>query len=91
MRKPPELVERYFRQHYKRGAILRFYMTADDPKRPYRYKFGIVLNKDTSEEETLLAITTSKTGVFAHGRWEDDILRVPRGVTHALTWKQSSA
>lgn len=69
----------YFNQQYKRGAILRFNMQCDDPNRDTRYKFGVVLNKNTGEDEALLAITTTNQGPFASGRSEDDILRIDVG------------
>ena len=70
----------YFQQHYKRGAILRFNMDCDDPGRDKRYKFGVVLNKDTAEDEALLALATTKLERFQGGRFEDDILRIEPGV-----------
>jgi len=69
----------YFQQQYKRGVILRFNMDCDDPNRETRYKFGVVLNKNASEEEALLAITTSNQAPFASGYLESDIVRVNAG------------
>lgn len=69
----------YFQQHYKRGAIIRFNMECDDPRRDMRNKFGVVLNKNTSEDEVLLAITTSNQAPFASGYLENDILRIDAG------------
>jgi hypothetical protein len=66
----------YFIHQYKRGVILRFNMQCDDPNRETRFKFGIVLNKNTAEDEALLAITTTNQAPFASGRFEDDILRI---------------
>ena len=70
-------IDLVFQQKYRKGAILRFYMKGDDPDRPYRYKFGIVLNKQCDEGEALLAITTSNTDRYKSGYFEDDIVRVP--------------
>lgn len=71
------LVDFYFQQHFKRGAIIRFYMECDNPNQTHRNKFGIVLNKDVTDDETLLAITTTKQDYFAGGYFENDILRIP--------------
>jgi hypothetical protein len=73
------LGELYFAQHYKRGAILRFNMECDDPERPMRYKFGVVLNNNPSEDEALLTISTSKLTSFASAFIEKDILRIEAG------------
>ena len=69
----------YFSQQYQRGVILRFNMQCDDPNRETRFKFGIVLNRDISEDEALLAITTTNHVPFASGRLEEDILRIDAG------------
>src|SRR5882762_3841018 len=76
---PPQAIDLLFQGKYKRGAIIRFYMECDDPERDFRYKFGVVLNKDTSEAEILLAITTTKLGPYAGGHFENDILRIDPG------------
>lgn len=68
-----------FQQQYKRGVILRFEMECDDPNRETRHKFGVVLNKDASEAEALLAITTTNHAFFASGYFENDILRIDVG------------
>ncbi len=73
------LGELYFNQRYKPGSILKFNMECDDPNRDTRYKFGIVLNKNTEEDEALLAITTTNHKFFDTGRFEDDILRIGVG------------
>ena len=76
---PAAVVDLLFQGKYKRGAIIRFYMECDDPKRDFRYKFGVVLNKDTSEDESLLAITTTNLKPYASGHFENDILRIDPG------------
>ena len=73
------LADLYFQQHYKRAAILRFYMECDDPKVDFKYKFGILLNLDVTETDALLAITTSNLKPFASGFLENDIVRIPGG------------
>ena len=74
-----ELIDLYFRQHYKRGAILRFYMECDDPEVDFKYKFGILLNLNTTESDALLGITTSNLKPFASGFLENDIVRISGG------------
>ncbi len=74
-----DFVEQYFATRYKRGVVVRFNMECDDPNREKRFKFGIVLNRDCSEPDVLLAIATSNTDKFASGRFDSDILRVPKG------------
>jgi len=74
-----DLVEQSFQAHYKRGVVVRFNMECDDPNRPRRYKYGVVLNSDCSEPEALLAISTSRIDKFASGRSDRDILRLPEG------------
>jgi len=74
-----ELIDLYFRQHYKRGAILRFYMECDDPEVDFKYKFGILLNLNTIESDALLGITTSNLKPFASGFLENDIVRISGG------------
>jgi len=74
-----ELIDLYFQQRYKRGAILRFYMECDDPEVDFKYKFGILLNLDVTEPDALLAITTSNLKPFASGFLENDIVRIPGG------------
>ncbi|MGB7282876.1 MAG: hypothetical protein WBE13_11490 [Candidatus Acidiferrum sp.] len=76
---PAALVDLLFQGKYKRGTIIRFQMECDDPNREFRNKFGIVLNKDTSEAEALLAITTTNLAPFASGRFDDDIFRIDPG------------
>jgi hypothetical protein len=76
---PPQAIDLLFQGKYKRGAIIRFQMECDDPNREFRYKFGVVLNKDTSEPEALLAITTTNLAPFAGRSFEDDILRIDPG------------
>jgi hypothetical protein len=73
------LVELYFKGHYKRGAILRFQMKCDDPARDVRNKFAVVLNKDLSETETLLALTTSQIHKYKSPFLEGDVLRIDQG------------
>jgi hypothetical protein len=73
------LVDLYFQQHYKRGAILRFYMECDDPGVDFKYKFGILLNLNTTESDALLGITTSNLKPFASGFLESDIVRISGG------------
>src|SRR5487761_1321149 len=73
------LIDGDFAKHFKRGSILRFYMKCDDPRRQYRYKFGIVLNKNPTEPEALLAITTTNLARYGSGYFENDILRVTPG------------
>lgn len=73
------LIDLYFTQHYKRASILRFYMECDDPNVDFKYKFGVLLNLDTTEPEALLAITTSNLKPFASGFLENDIVRIPSG------------
>jgi hypothetical protein len=75
-RAPIDLV---FKEKYCKGAILRFYMKCDDPNRPFRYKFGIVLNKQSSEAEALLAITTTNAARYSSGYFENDIVRISVG------------
>src|SRR5258707_13919659 len=74
-----ELIDLYFRQHYKRGAILRFYMECDDPEVHFKYKFGILLNHNTTESDALLGNTTSNLKPFASGFLENDIDRISGG------------
>lgn len=76
---PLPLVDLLFQGKYRRGAIIRFNMACDDPARDFRYKFGVVLNKDTSEPDALLAITTSNVAAFDGGYFENDILRIQPG------------
>lgn len=76
---PLQAIDLLFQGKYKRGAIIRFQMECDDPNREFRYKFGVVLNKDASEPEALLAITTTNLAPFASHRFEDDILRIDPG------------
>ena len=75
----PELVELYFQGRYKRGAILRFEMLCDDPNRITRNKFGIVLNKDLSEPETLLAISTTSQTFLSSRFFSEAVLRLNGG------------
>jgi hypothetical protein len=82
---PRELVDSYFADHYRRGAVIRYKMKCDDPTRAQRYKFGIVLNNDTSEPEALLAITTTKIGWFSSGQFENDIVRLRDGTYSWVT------
>lgn len=72
-------VELYFGTHYKRGAILRFQMKCDDPAREFRNKFGVVLNNNLSETETLLALTTSQTQKYQSPFLDGDVLRIGQG------------
>jgi hypothetical protein len=72
-------VELYFSTHYKRGAILRFQMKCDDPKRQFRDKFAVVLNNNLSEPETLLVLTTSQTQKFSSPFLDGDVLRIDQG------------
>lgn len=75
-----DLVDTYFASHYRRGCVLRFNMKCDDPDRVQRFKFGIVLNKDWSEPEVLLAITTTKIEWFSSGHFDRDIVRLHPGI-----------
>jgi hypothetical protein len=84
-----ELIDLYFQQHYKRGAILRFYMECDDPEVDFKYKFGILLNLDVTEPDALLAITTSNLKPFASGFLENDIVRIPGGQYPCFSKKET--
>jgi hypothetical protein len=76
---PPELIDLLFQGKFKRGAIIRFNMECDDPARDFRFKFGVILNKNITEDDALLAITTSNLQPFASGYLEGDILRIDVG------------
>jgi hypothetical protein len=80
MRIDPAVIDSYFANKLKRGAVLRFLMQCDDPQRDERYKFGIYLNVDPYEPDAFLALTTSKTEKYDSGRFENDIVRLPEGV-----------
>ena len=73
----PDFVTQYFGQRYQRGAVVRFNMEGDDPHRPNRFKYGVVLNLDSSEDEALLALATSRIDRFASSRFDPDVLRLP--------------
>jgi len=76
----PEIVEQYFVQNFRRGAVLRFSMECDDPNRKLRDKFGVVLNRDDQNDpDCFLAITTSQLAHYQSGRFENDIVRVAVG------------
>jgi hypothetical protein len=79
MRADRSFVDRYFEERYRRGAIIRFCMQCDDPEREQRNKFGIVLNKDISEPDALLALTTSNVQAYASGVFDNDIMRLTVG------------
>lgn len=78
------LVELQFTQRYKRGAILRFEMPCDDPNRDLRNKFGIVLNLDTAEPDTLLAITTTNPRLLASRFMQRDSLVIAANKYHCF-------
>ena len=69
-------VELYFKGNYKRGAILRFQMKCDDPARDVRNKFAVVLNKDLSEGEALMLLTTSQVDKYKSHFMDADVLRI---------------
>ena len=75
----PALLEQYWNQKYKRGAVIRFLMQCDDPGRDTRYKFGLVLNKDLSDSDALLALGTSNIERYSDARFEADIVRISSG------------
>lgn len=80
----PKIVEEYFSAHYSRGVILRFLMDCDDPNVTRKPKFAILLNKDSSEPEAILAITTSRVEKFASSFLDPDVLRIPSGAYPAF-------
>jgi len=79
------LGDRYFAEHFRRGAIMRFIMECDDPNVETKYKYGVVLNLDKGDDEVLLAITTSQLEAYEGGRFEDEILRIPVGTYDCFT------
>ncbi len=72
-------VELYFKGNYKRGAIIRFQMKCDDPARDVRNKFAVVLNKDLSEGEALMLLTTSQIQKYKSPFSDADVLRISPG------------
>jgi hypothetical protein len=73
------LVDTAFKAKYLRAAIIRFLMRGDDPKRPFRNKFGIVLNRNLEDSDAILAITTTNLERYASGYFENDIVRINAG------------
>lgn len=75
----PLLQRQYWDSHYKRGVVIRFWMECDDPNRERRHKFGVVLNKDISEPDALLALATSKVNIYRNPRVAKDVLILQPG------------
>jgi hypothetical protein len=68
---PAAIIDSLFEAKLKQRAIIKFEMPCDDPNRDSAPKFGVVLNKNTTDPDVLLAITTSQMGFYQNGNLEN--------------------